>query len=97
MKPKIVLDTAEGAILTVHVQPKASRTESVGLSGDALKVKVAAPPAEGAANDELSRFLAKQVGVPPSAVVILAGAGSRHKKLLLKGVSSQRVKSAFNL
>jgi uncharacterized protein (TIGR00251 family) len=97
MKSGIVLDTAEGAILTVHVQPKASRTESDGLYGDALKVRVAAPPAEGMANDELSRFLAKQVGAPPSAVVIRTGAGSRHKKLLFKGVSSQRVKSSFNL
>lgn len=97
MKSGIVQDTAEGAILTVHVQPKASRTESVGLYGDALKVRVAALPAEGAANDALSRFLAKQVGVPPSAVVIRTGAGSRHKKVLLKGVSSRRVKSAFNL
>lgn len=92
-----IQDTAEGAILTVHVQPKACRTESVGLYGDALKVRVAAPPVEGAANDELSRFLAKQVGVPPSAVVIRAGVGSRHKKVLLKGVSSQRVRSVFNL
>ena len=97
MKSGTVQDTAEGAILAVHVQPKASRTESVGLYGDALKVRVAAPPVEGAANDELSRFLAKQVGIPQSAVEIRSGAGARHKRVLLKGVSSQRVRMAFNL
>lgn len=97
MKPAVVQDTAEGAILTVHVQPKASRTESVGLYGEALKVRVAAPPVEGAANDELCRFLAEQVGIPPSSVEIRSGAGGRHKRVLLKGVSSQRVRNAFNL
>ncbi len=93
----VVQDTAKGAILTIHVQPKASRTELAGLYGEALKIRVAAPPVEGAANDELCRFLAEQVGVPPSSVEIRSGAGGRHKRVLLKGVPSQRVRSAFNL
>ena len=97
MKPKIVQDTAEGAILTVHVQPKASHTELVGLHGEALKIRVASPPFEGAANRELCRFLADQLGIPYSAVEIRSGAGARHKRVLLKGLTSRRVRSLFNL
>ncbi len=97
MKPAVVQDTAKGAILTIHIQPKASRTELAGLYGEALKIRVAAPPVEGAANTELTRFLAKQLGVAQSAVEICSGAGARHKRVLLKGVSSERVRSAFNL
>lgn len=97
MKPTVIQDTAEGVVLTIHVQLKASRTESVGVHGDALKIRVAARPVEGAANDELCRFLAKQLGVPLGAVEIRTGADARHKRVLLKGVSSQRVRSLFTL
>lgn len=88
-------DSPEGAVLTVHVQPKAARTELAGLYGDAWKIRVAAPPAEGAANDELQAFLAERFGISKSAVVVLAGSRSRHKRVLLKGVSSRRVREAF--
>jgi uncharacterized protein (TIGR00251 family) len=46
-----------GTVLTIHVQPKAKTTEVVGWHGDAAKIRVAAPPVEGAANDALVRFL----------------------------------------
>src|SRR5690349_9294235 len=61
----IVQDTQTGVVLTVHVQPKASRTEYVGIHGNALKIRVAAPPVDGAANDELVRFLADCCAVSP--------------------------------
>jgi len=50
------------ARLTLHVQPRARRTEVAGLHGAALKIRLAAPPENGAANDELVRFLAEQLG-----------------------------------
>ena len=66
MNSLIVQDTKDGVILTVHVQPKASTTECVGIHGDALKIRVAAPPVDGAANDELIRFVARQLSIPSS-------------------------------
>ena len=85
MNALIVQDTKDGAILTVHVQPKASTTECVGIHGDAMKIRVAAPPVDGAANDELIRFLS-----PPIIDSFYVGAdsfrcGGRHKRVLIKG------------
>ena len=75
------------ARLTLHVQPRARRTEVAGLHGDAVKVRVAAPPADGAANAELVRFVAERLGVPRSAVRVAAGAGARRKVIEVDGVS----------
>jgi uncharacterized protein (TIGR00251 family) len=91
MNPLIVQDSKNGAVLTVHVQPKASRTECVGIYGDALKIRVAAPPIEGAANEELIRFLSRELSVPAAAVHIESGAGGRHKRVRLCGVTAERV------
>ncbi|HXF93758.1 MAG TPA: DUF167 domain-containing protein [Nitrospiraceae bacterium] len=95
--PPIVQDSPAGAILFVHVQPKAARTEYVGLHGEALKVRVAAPPAEGAANEELCRFLAATFGLPRRAVEIGSGATGRRKRVLLRGVSAVNVCQAFGV
>jgi uncharacterized protein len=89
---RAVFNTPEGAVLSVHVQPKASKTEYAGLHGGALKFRVAAPPVEGAANEALCAYLAERFGLPKKAVVVLSGHGSRHKRVRLTGVSAQRVK-----
>lgn len=86
-----VRTTAEGAVITVHVQPKASRTHFAGFHGAAVKIRVAAPPSDGAANDELCRFLARACGLPLSAVEILSGASSRRKRILARGRSAEQV------
>ena len=57
MMHPIVQDTKDGAILTIQVQPKASKSECAGLHGDALKIRVAAPPVDGKANGALLAFL----------------------------------------
>ena len=72
--------TAPGTSLRVHVQPRASRTEIVGWHGDAIKICVAAPPVDGAANAELVRFLAEALGVPRSAVRVASGRSGRGKR-----------------
>lgn len=75
-----------GPPILLHVQPNARRTEVAGRHGDAIKIRVAAPPADGAANEELIRFLADRLKVPKSAVTILRGAGSRHKRVQIRGL-----------
>ncbi|HSL02029.1 MAG TPA: DUF167 family protein [Nitrospiraceae bacterium] len=97
MNSLIVRDTKDGAILTVHIQPKASTTECVGIHGDAIKIRVAAPPVDGAANDELIRFLARQFSIPSTSVQIHSGAGGRHKRVLVKGITAQMVMARLNL
>lgn len=73
--------------LTLHVQPGAKRTEFVGLHGEALKVRLAAPPVDGKANAALVTFLGKYLGIPKSALTILSGESSRHKILWVQGAS----------
>jgi uncharacterized protein (TIGR00251 family) len=89
MDARIAQDTEDGAVLSVHVQPNASRTECAGLHGDALKIRIAAPPVDGAANDELTRFVAARCAVPRANVVIRSGAEGRRKRLLIKGVTAE--------
>lgn len=96
MKSPIVRETKDGTVLAVHIQPKASRTECVGCHGDALKIRVAAPPVDGAANEELIRFIARALAVPLSAVGIETGTTGRHKQIKIKGVTAQCVLSRFS-
>ncbi len=76
-------ETADGIRFQVAVQPKSSRNLIVGRHGEALKVKLKAPPVEGAANRMLVQFVAKALNVPKSAVEIVAGQTSRVKQLLV--------------
>ena len=66
-------------VLTLHVQPGAKRTEVAGTHGDALKVRLAAPPVDGKANAELLRFLADAFGVPLRHATLVRGETSRQK------------------
>lgn len=91
----MIQESPEGVLLTVHVQPGAKRTEYAGLHGEALKFRVAAPPAEGEANEALCAFLAELFGLPKGAVVLRSGLSSRHKRVWLKGVSSRRVQEVL--
>jgi hypothetical protein len=91
MNSLIVQDTKDGAILTVHIQPRASTTECVGIHGNALKIRVAAPPVDGAANGALIRFLAQTLSLPLAAVCIESGTGGRHKCVRLQGVTAERI------
>jgi len=85
MRP--VEPAAGGVRLLLHVQPRASRTQLAGLHGGALKLRVAAPPVDGAANLELLRFLADLLEVPRSRVELLGGSGARRKLVQVRGVS----------
>ena len=77
----------DGLVLLVHAQPGAKRSEVVGPFGDALKIRLAAPPIEGRANEELIRFLAVLLGATKRQVEIVSGPGSRRKRVRVSGVS----------
>jgi uncharacterized protein (TIGR00251 family) len=77
--------------LSVHVQPRASRCEIAGVHGDALKVRLTAPPVEGAANDELIELLANTFAVSRRAIRIVAGENSRSKIVEIEGITEQAV------
>jgi uncharacterized protein (TIGR00251 family) len=79
----------------VHVQPRASKTELAGLHGGALKVRVAAPPVDAAANRELIGFLAECLGVARRSVRIVAGDTSRRKVLEADGVTAAQIASLW--
>jgi hypothetical protein len=74
----------------VYVQPRASRTEVVGWQGDALKIRLAAPPVDGAANRALVRFLAKMLAVSSREVTIVAGASSRRKRVAVSSLTQRQ-------
>lgn len=74
---------AEGALLLVSVVPNAKRTEVVGLHDGALRVRLAAPPVDGKANDTLMAWLALQLDLPRRDVALLRGASSRQKQLTI--------------
>ena len=80
----------DGALtFRVRVAPRASKTEAAGEHGGALKVRVAAPPVGGAANEELARFLSKALGVPARAVEILSGRSSKTKVVRVAGAGAE--------
>ena len=76
----------DGVEIAVRVQPRASRSEIVGMLDDALKVRVKAPPVEGAANDELTKLLAKKLKVPRSSVEVVRGHTARSKTVRVTGI-----------
>ena len=80
--------TKEGWLISVHAQPGAKKSAVAGLHGDALKVRVAAPPVEGKANEALTAFVARALGLPRRAVSIVKGESSREKLLLITDASA---------
>ena len=86
----------EAITFTVRVQPRATKSAVVGEVEGALKLKLAAPPIDGAANEELIRFLAKLFAVPRRSVSILSGATAKIKIIRIAGLTSQQFEAAFS-
>jgi uncharacterized protein (TIGR00251 family) len=80
--------TRDGVRIRLHIQPRAARTELAGAFGDSLKVRLKSPPVDGAANEELVRFLAEALGVPRGNVELVAGHSARRKSVRVAGVSA---------
>ena len=83
--------------LTVHLQPRASKTESAGMHGDALKIRIAAPPVDNAANRALIDFIAQQLGVAKSSVRIVSGVTGRRKVLEIDGVTTEAIATKLGI
>ena len=89
---------ADGRItLTLHIQPGAKKTEFAGRHGDALKIRLAAPPVDGKANEALIKFVADTLKLPKSAVALKSGQSSRHKVLEVIGADVSVIASFATL
>ncbi len=82
-----------GCTFHVRVQPRSRCNEIAGLHGDALKIRLTAPPIEGKANQALQKFLARQLRVPASAIEILTGHTSRQKQVHVAGVPAEAIRA----
>jgi len=87
----IIYTQKENAIIfNVRVVPRASKSEIVGEHDGVLKVRIASPPVDGAANEELIKLLAKSFGAAKNAVEIVSGHSSRLKKVAITGASPEK-------
>ena len=90
-------ETTEGIILNVKAQPRSSKAGIDGILGDAVKVRIRCAPVDGKANKELVETLADAFDLPKSMVVFKSGETSKTKRILLKGVTSARVREVTGL
>ncbi len=87
--PVFLRDQADGTLLSVKVQPRASKNEFAGELGGELRVKVTAPPVDAAANEALIKLLADKLDWPRSRIELVRGHKSRHKLLKLAGLNAE--------
>lgn len=86
----------DNVILNLHIQPGAKNTEIVGLHGDALKIRLAAPPVDGKANAALIAFIAAKVGAGRTAVEVISGQTSRAKRVRVAGIAPTDILKALD-
>jgi len=84
--------SADGVTVSVKVVPSSSRTRIAGLYNHGLKINIAAAAEKNKANRQLTRYLAKRLGLPSSAVTIVAGQHARQKRIHLAGISVQQLR-----
>ena len=90
-------EDGRGLTFTVRVVPRASRSEITGEQNGSLRVRIAAPPVAGAANQELIKLLAKTFKLPQKAVEIVAGAASKNKIVRIQGADATRLQQLVSL
>ena len=86
---------AEGVLVRIRLQPRASRDEALGESNGRLRVKVTAPPIEGSANEAVVKYLSKTLGVSKSSVRLIKGQKAREKDFLISNTNAAKVRAAF--
>lgn len=87
----------DGALLDVRVQPRASRSEILGLRDGALRVRLTAPPVDGAANAALIEVLSKRLGLRKADLEIVSGAHGRQKRVLARGLTVEEAARRLGL
>ncbi len=95
LTPDWITADGPGVRLLVRVQPRASRTEVAGPHGDALRIRLTAPPVDGAANRELTAFIARRLKRPKSSVTVLRGETGRLKSLSIPEIDPAEVVAAL--
>lgn len=85
-----IIVQGDGIIVDVSIVPRASRSEVVGLHDDVLKIRIAAPPVDGAANAELVKLLARIFSVSKSEITIVGGETSRKKRIKIRNLSESK-------
>jgi uncharacterized protein (TIGR00251 family) len=89
-------ETSDGIVIQLHVIPNASKTEIVGTHGEALKIKIKAPPVDGKANQAIVSFFSEFLNVAKSKIEILRGDKSKTKSLLIRGIGLTELKGRFS-
>ena len=93
--PSFAQDVEDGCTLTVRVHPGARKNDVAGLHAGAVKISIAAPPADGRANEALIAYLGELLKVPRARISLVSGAASRSKVLRITGKSAAEVHAAL--
>ncbi|MGC8786539.1 MAG: DUF167 domain-containing protein [Anaerolineae bacterium] len=94
---QIIREGKRGITLAVHVVPRAAKNEIVGIHGNALRIRLNAPPVEGAANAALLAFLAQVLEIPPRQIELISGHTSKHKILAISGLTKGQILQKLTL
>jgi len=89
--PSYIKAQADGVLLSIKLQPRASRNEIGDTLGTELRIKVTAPPVDAAANEALVRLLADTLDCPKSQILLLRGHTSRHKTIKIAGLKPEEI------
>jgi len=90
-----VQESEGGVQFKIKVQPRSAKNQICGVQGEALKIKLTAPPVDGAANEACLRFLAEKLHVPAGRLRIVSGQTSQHKLIRVEGLSREQVLEAL--
>lgn len=85
-----LIEQKDGILLRIHVQPRASKNEIVGIHGDRLKILLKAPPVDGEANAELIRYLSEILSIPKGRIEIISGLSGRQKTVRITGITKKK-------
>jgi len=88
---------AGGCVVNVRIIPRASKNQIQGVLGDALKIRLQAPPVDGKANDALVRFLSDTLEFPVRNILVLSGKTGRNKRILLSGLDAAEANSRLDV